>query len=181
MQPPPESPAQQWVTSAEQQLASRKLTTPQGDNAYDSVLAGWDADPAHAGLPPLVVGVLASLGDEMAMRLRRGDEDRAREYLQRATQFADRTAPLGAEALHGIHEKAAEALRKRVAADEKRRDRKDALRRRRARQTSSLATRRSATRCVRAPRRSPSPARMPRKPRSPPVRAGRLRNRRCAR
>jgi serine/threonine protein kinase len=127
LRPPPESPAQQWVTSAEKQLASRKLTTPQGDNAYDSVLAAWDSDPAHAGLPPLVVGVLASLGDEMAMRLRRGDEDRARDYLQRATQFADRTAPLGTEALHGIHQKAAEALRKRVDADVKRRDRKDAL------------------------------------------------------
>ncbi len=127
LQPPPESPAQQWVTAAEQQLASRKLTAPQGDNAYDSVLAAWDADSAHAGLPPLIVGVLGSLGDEMAMRLRRGEADRARDYLQRATQFADRTAPLGAEALHGIHEKAAEALKKRVAADEKDRNRKDAL------------------------------------------------------
>ncbi|KGQ20729.1 Serine/threonine protein kinase PpkA [Lysobacter dokdonensis DS-58] len=127
MQPPPESPAQQLVTNAEAQLAARKLTAPQGDNAYDSVLAAWDSDPAHAGLPPLVVGVLGSLGDEMAMRLRRGDEDKARDYLQRATQFADRTAPLGTDALHGIHEKAAEALRKRVEASEKSRDRKDAL------------------------------------------------------
>ena len=182
LRPPPESPAQQWVTSAEKQLASRKLTTPQGDNAYDSVLAAWDADPAHAGLPPLVVGVLASLGDEMAMRLRRGDEDRAREYLQRATQFADRTAPLGTEALHGIHEKAAEALRKRVVADEKTPQPQGRPRRRRARQRvrGRPGARRHAACARREDQRSPA-RRRPEAARSSPARAARRRNRRCAR
>lgn len=127
LRPLPESPAQQWVASAEKQLASRKLTTPQGDNAYDSVLRAWDADPAHVGLPPLVGGVLGALGDEMATRLRRGDEDKARDYLQRATTFADRTAPMGTQALRGIHEKAADALTRRVASAEKKKNREDAL------------------------------------------------------
>lgn len=127
LQPPPESPAQQWVTSGEAQLAARKITTPKGDNAYDSTIAAFTADPAHEGLQPLLISVLGALGDEMATRLRKGDEDKAREYLERATQLADRTAPLGTEALRGIHEKAADALDRRVATAEKRHNPEDAL------------------------------------------------------
>lgn len=125
--PPPESPAQQWVTSGEAQLSARKLTGPKGDNAYDSTIAAFTADPSHEGLQPLLVSVLGALGDEMATRLRKGDEDKAREYLERATQLADRTAPLGTEALRGIHQKAADALSRRVAVAEKKHDGEDAL------------------------------------------------------
>jgi hypothetical protein len=127
LKPPPESPAQEWVSSGETQLAARKITAPAGDNAYDSVIAAFSADPKHEGLAPLVTSVLGALGDEMATRLRKGDEEKAREYLNRATQLADRTAPLGTEALRGIHEKAADALQRRVASAEKKHDRADAL------------------------------------------------------
>jgi len=127
LQPPPESPAQSWVTSGEAQLAARKITSPKGDNAYDSVIAAYTADPAHEGLQPLLVSVLGALGDEMATRLRKGDEDKARDYLERATGLANRTAPLGTQALGDIHEKAADALNRRVAAAEKKRNRDDAM------------------------------------------------------
>lgn len=127
LQPPPESPAQMWVTAGQKQLASRKLTTPKGDNAYDSVLFAFAADAKHEGLQPLVTGVLGAFGDEMATRLRKGEEEKAREYLGRAKQLAERTAPLGNEALRGIHEKAADALRRRVANAEKKKDREAAF------------------------------------------------------
>jgi serine/threonine-protein kinase PpkA len=125
--PPPESPAQDWVTQGQAQLAARKITGPKGDNAYDSTLAAWDADPTHEGLAPLVTSVVGALGEEMATRLRQGDEDKAREYLDRATQLANRTAPVGTEALRGMHDKAADALRRRMATAESRRDATDAL------------------------------------------------------
>lgn len=127
LQPPPESPAQMWVTSGEKQLAARKLTTPKGDNAYDSVLFAFAADPKHEGLQPLVANVLGALGDEMATRLRKGEDDKARDYLGRATKLAERTAPLGNDAVRGMHQKAADALSRRVASAEKRKDRDDAL------------------------------------------------------
>ena len=79
--------------------------------------------------------VLAALGDEMAMRLRRGDDERARDYLQRATQFgrADRAARRRGHARHpreGRRRRCESAWPPTRSAC----DRKDALRRRRARQ-----------------------------------------------
>jgi serine/threonine-protein kinase PpkA len=127
MAPPPESPASEWIAAAQRQLGARHLTSPEGDNAYDSVLTAWNADSAHQGMGPVIDAVINALGDEMASRLRGGDEARARDYLQRATHLANQTAPLGAEAIRSLHGKAAEALKARVATDEKRRARDDAV------------------------------------------------------
>jgi tRNA A-37 threonylcarbamoyl transferase component Bud32 len=127
MTPPPESPAQQWVTAGEKQVAARKITAPKGDNAYDSALLAYGADPGHEGLQPLVASVVTALSDEMATRLRKGDADKAREYLGKATLLADRTAPLGNDALRDMHQKAADALKRRVASAEKNKDREDAI------------------------------------------------------
>ena len=125
--PPPESPAQQWVTAGEKQVAARKITAPKGDNAYDSVLFAYGVDPGHEGLQPLVASVVTALSDEMATRLRKGEEDKARDYLGRATQLAERTAPLGNDALRDLHAKAADALKRRVASAEKNKNRDDAF------------------------------------------------------
>jgi hypothetical protein len=125
--PPPESPASEWIAAAQRQLGARHLTSPEGDNAYDSVLTAWNADSAHEGIGATIDLVINALGDEMASRLRSGDEARARDYLQRATHLANQTAPLGAEAIRSLHGKAAEALKARVASDEKRRERSDAI------------------------------------------------------
>jgi serine/threonine-protein kinase PpkA len=127
MAPPPESPASEWISAAQRQLGARHLTSPEGDNAYDSVLTAWNADSAHEGMGSTIDAVINALGDEMASRLRGGDQARARDYLQRATHLANQTAPLGAEAIRSLHGKAAEALKARVAVDEKRRTRDDAI------------------------------------------------------
>ena len=124
---PAQSPAQKWVDDGQAQLVSRKLTTPKNNNAYDSVLAAYTLDPKHEALAPLVISVLGALGDEMGTHLRKGDPDRARNYYERATTLAEKTAPIGNEALRGLHEKAADALKRRVATAEKRHDRDDAL------------------------------------------------------
>ena len=127
LEPPPESPAQRWIADAERQLASRNLTSPEGDNAYDSTIAAWRADHSHARMGSTVTAVIAALTDEMARQLRKGDAERAREYLRRATDLAAETAPLGPPALLTLHKDAAAALKARVAADEKRADREDAF------------------------------------------------------
>ena len=127
MRPPPESPAQRWITATEQQLAAHNLTSPKGANAYDSVLAAWQADAGHERMGATISAVVGALGDEMGRRLRSGDDVRAREYLGHATKLAERTAPLGAPALAGLHQQAAKALQARVEADENNLDRKDAL------------------------------------------------------
>jgi len=127
LKPPPESPAQRWITAAEQQIASRNLTSPKGENAYDSTIAAWRADHSHARMGATVTAVIAALTHEMARQLRNGDAERAREYLKRATDLAAETAPVGPPALRTMHSDAATALQARVAADEKRSDRDDAF------------------------------------------------------
>ena len=127
MRPPPESPAQRWITATEQQLAAHNLTAPKGANAYDSVRAAWQADAGHERMGATIGAVVGALGEEMGRRLRSGDDVRARDYLGRATTLAKRTAPLGTPALTGLHQQAAKALQARIEADEKSLDRKDAL------------------------------------------------------
>ena len=127
LRPPPESPAQRWINATEQQLAARALTAPKGGNAYDSVLAAWHADPAHERMGTVVPAVITALGDEMAQRLRKSEDQRARDYLDRATTLARQTRPLGESALDALHGAAAKALGARLASDEKNLDRKDAL------------------------------------------------------
>ncbi len=65
MRPPPESPAQRWITAAEQQLAAHNLTAPKDANAYDSVLAAWKADAGHERMGATISAVIDALGDEM--------------------------------------------------------------------------------------------------------------------
>ncbi len=127
MRPPPESPAQRWITAAEQQLAARNLTAPENANAYDSVLAAWQADAGHERMGPTISAVVTALGDEMGRRLRSGDDARARDYFRRANTLAERTAPLGAAAFDTLGQQAAKALQARIEADERSLDRKDAL------------------------------------------------------
>lgn len=127
LDPPPESPAQRWITAAEQQIASRNLTSPEGGNAYESTIAAWRADHSHGRMGATVTAVIDALTAEMARHLRTGDAERAREYLKHATDLAAETAPIGPPALRTLHSDAAKALQARVAADEKRHDRTDAF------------------------------------------------------
>jgi hypothetical protein len=127
MRPPPESPAQRWITAAEQQLAARNLTAPENANAYDSVLAAWQADAGHERMGPTISAVVTALGDEMGRRLRSGDDARARDYFDRAATLAERTKPMGTAAFGTLQQQAAKALQARIEAAEKSLDRKDAM------------------------------------------------------
>ena len=82
------SGAEPWIEAARRQLQARRLTEPEGDNAQASVLAAWQADPAHPQLDATTDAVIAALGAELARQLRGGDAARAAAYLASAEAVA---------------------------------------------------------------------------------------------
>jgi len=110
----PESPAERWVIAAEQQVRQRNLTSPKGNNAYDSLIAAAQADPTHARLPTIVGDVVTALGSEAEKGLRAGDDARAGEYIERATNLAGRTGQQRTPALAALRQHASAALSARI-------------------------------------------------------------------
>lgn len=127
LRPPPESPAQRWISAAERQLAARRLIAPADDNAVASAVEAWRADPQHERMDETLAAVMQALGEQMARRLREGDAARARDYLVRARELAAQTAPLGPPLLAKLRPQAAQALAARVADAERRAAREQAL------------------------------------------------------
>ena len=123
LRPPPESPAEPWMLSAEQQIRARNLTAPKAGNAYDSVLAAWRADPAHARLPAAIDALIDAMAVQIQQRLKDGEEPRARDYIQRADRIARETGHAGSPALRRMHAAVAKSLEARIDADAKRLDR----------------------------------------------------------
>jgi hypothetical protein len=113
LRPLPISPAERYVIAAEQQVKSRNLTAPAGNNAYDSLLAGWKADASHQRLPTATAALFSAFGDEAERRLRAGDDKRARDYLQRAAELA-KLSPGDGTSMARLHARAAAVLQARV-------------------------------------------------------------------
>lgn len=110
----PESAAERWIGDAERQIRTRKLTAPQGDNAYDSLLAAWQADPAHLRLPPTIDRLIETLGDEAARHIGDGQDARARESIARASRLAERTQRNDGAAMQALHADVLKALAARI-------------------------------------------------------------------
>jgi tRNA A-37 threonylcarbamoyl transferase component Bud32 len=110
LRPLPVSPAERWISAAEQQLRERNLTAPEGGNAYDSLLAAWKADATHPRLPATTTALIAAFAGEAERRIRSGDTARAQDYVDRATQLAA-AAPRGdEEAMAQLHARVAKAM-----------------------------------------------------------------------
>ncbi len=110
----PESAAERWISDAERQIRTRKLTTPQGDNAYDSLLAAWQADPAHLRLLPTIDRLVETLGDEAERHIRDGNDARARDSIARASRLAERTQRNDGAAMQALHADVLKALNARI-------------------------------------------------------------------
>ena len=123
----PASPAERWVTAAERQLGAARWTAPAGDNAVESLLAAWQADPAHQRLPALIDQLLASLGRDAAKRLESGDVARAKTALEHARRLADATARTDGDAMQAARGALAGATTARIGRAERRFDRAAAL------------------------------------------------------
>ena len=92
----PESAAQRFVVDAQRQLQQRRLISPSGDNAYDSVMTAWLTDPSHAGLATMSSRLFAALGSETEQRLRKGDDAAVRDLLSRMQRLAEQDRAGGA-------------------------------------------------------------------------------------
>ncbi|HVR80984.1 MAG TPA: bifunctional serine/threonine-protein kinase/formylglycine-generating enzyme family protein [Luteimonas sp.] len=114
LRPLPESAAERLVSAAEQQLRQRNLSAPPGNNAYDSLLAAWQSDPAHARLPAAIGGLLDAFGEETERLLHAGDDGRARDYLDRANHLATQTHQDNSAAMTRLHARIGKALTARV-------------------------------------------------------------------
>jgi hypothetical protein len=114
LRPLPESPAEHWVGAAEQQLQQHNLTAPSGNNAYDSLLAAWQADAAHPRLPAAIGGLIDAFGDEADRRLRTSDDRQARDYLDRANRLATQTQQTDSAAMARLRTRIGKALSTRI-------------------------------------------------------------------
>ncbi|MFC7300787.1 bifunctional serine/threonine-protein kinase/formylglycine-generating enzyme family protein [Cognatiluteimonas weifangensis] len=128
LRPLPVSPAERWITAAEQQLRAHALTAPRGANAYDSLLAAWHADAGHPRLPAATAALLGAFAEQAERRIRSGDTARARDYVDRAAQLSA-AAPHGdPAALAQLRARVAKALDARIADAAAHYDRDTALR-----------------------------------------------------
>ncbi len=91
----PESAAQPLVADAQRHLEQRRLISPAGGNAYDSVMAAWRTDPSHAGLPMMNTRLMTALGAETEQRLRRGDDAAVRDLISRMLRLAEQDRVTG--------------------------------------------------------------------------------------
>jgi serine/threonine-protein kinase PpkA len=110
----PESAAERWISDAERQIRTRKLTAPQGDNAYDSLLAAWQADPAHLRLLPTIDRLIEMLGDEAARHIGNGQDARALESIARASRLSERTQRSDGAAMKALRADVFKALTARI-------------------------------------------------------------------
>jgi serine/threonine protein kinase len=88
--PLPESPAERWLVSVDTQLRLGQLTSPRGDNAYDSLLAAWHADAAHPRLAASGGKLIDALAAQAVHSVQSGDYDHARDAMARADALAMR-------------------------------------------------------------------------------------------
>jgi serine/threonine-protein kinase PpkA len=126
--PLPEAPLQRTLQRARGQLAQRKLTAPEGDNAYTTALEAWHTDTTHPGVQALIVDLTDALGEELVRNIGEGRDDRAREYFTRARDLVRQTGGSGTDALERLHQRTAQSLQARMEHAVERYDRKAAER-----------------------------------------------------
>ena len=106
----PQSQAGALLEDARRQIEARRLTTPEGDNAWDSVTAALEIDPGHLELPAAAQALVAALGQDGVRRLRAADPEGAATALGRASRMAAMVAPAADEALAATRREAAAAI-----------------------------------------------------------------------
>ncbi|QCO67434.2 hypothetical protein E5843_05960 [Luteimonas yindakuii] len=94
----PESEASTLVEDARRQLQQRRLVSPAGDNAYDSLVAVAGIAPDHLDLPQLSAQLARALAADAADAVKNGNDAAARRQLERIASLAQATG-LGDEDL----------------------------------------------------------------------------------
>src|SRR5690606_37275779 len=124
----PESEAGRLITDAQRQMQARRLTTPAGDNAYDSLVAAAAVDDGHLELPATSAALVAALGQDAVRRLRGEDAEGAAAALERATRLAALVEPAADAELARARRSIVAEVGARVEQAARRLDRQAALR-----------------------------------------------------
>ncbi len=106
----PESAAQKYITAAEQQLRSGRLTSPAGGNAYDSLMLAWRTDPSHIALPEASTRLLTALGNEADRRLRNGEDAAVRDIVSRMQRLAEQDRARGLPVMVQLRKRMGDSL-----------------------------------------------------------------------
>jgi serine/threonine-protein kinase PpkA len=90
--PLPESATERWLVAAATQIEQERWITPQGDNAYESLMTAAQADPTHPRLAPVAGELIAALTQQAVRTLERGETAPAVEAMTRARALSERIA-----------------------------------------------------------------------------------------
>ena len=90
--PLPESATERWLVAAASQIEQERWTTPQGDNAYESLMTAAQADPTHPRLAEVATELVAALTEQAVRTLERGETAPAVEAMTRARALSERIA-----------------------------------------------------------------------------------------
>ncbi len=123
----PTSQAERWVTRAQRQIREQHLTTPKDDNAYDSLVAAYEADAAYLGLPGAIDNLVDALADSAVRAIATGDDSRARAQYAAAMQLVGSTKRENSKSVAGLHQRIEHALMARIEAAAKGFERGSAL------------------------------------------------------
>lgn len=85
----PTTPGARELVRARSQIDHQRLSTPDGDNAIESLLAARRLAPTSPELPDLADRVLAGLAATVSDAVRSGRDDAAKTAYRRARRFAD--------------------------------------------------------------------------------------------
>ncbi|NLB57108.1 MAG: protein kinase [Gammaproteobacteria bacterium] len=134
----PQSRAGHLISEARRQIQARRLTTPENDNAWNSLMAASQIDREHLELPAAGKALVAALGQDGVRRLRAGDADGAVSALERAAAMAEVVSPAADADLAAIRREAAGAIQAGIDQAAGRFDREAAMRSLAAAQAAGL-------------------------------------------
>ena len=124
----PQSEAGRLIADAQRQTQARRLTTPEDDNAYDSLVTAAQVDPGHLELPAAAAALVTALGQHAVRRLGADDAEGAGGALERAARIATLVEPAAEAELAQVRSSLAAAIGARVEEAANRLDREAALR-----------------------------------------------------
>jgi serine/threonine-protein kinase PpkA len=122
----PESAAQPHISAAQEQLQQRRLISPSGNNAYDSVMSAWRTDPSHPSLTALTSRLVDQLCSESLRQVRDGADNSGKELLTRAERLSQRNENRDATRLTQLRKDLGTALTTRMGQAQEKADRKAA-------------------------------------------------------
>ena len=114
LQPLPEAPLQNALADARRQIIQRNLTAPAGDNALESVLRAFEAEPGNTEVRRVVDDLTGALGAEMIAALGSRKDTQAKDYFEHIRQLGQDTTTADSPVQHQLRDDAAKVLQSRM-------------------------------------------------------------------